>query len=359
MTRFFISIFFFSIVACASNPILYNLDALINKNITSRYMPGAVLQVAHLTKGTIYQKAYGKLGVTSTKITTLDTIYDLASISKVVTAMAIMKLHDQGVLKVSDPLSKYFQEYSKDKKSLVTIEMVLRHRAGIAAVNYLADFVVTSEIWPKMKSLPLVRIPGESFIYSDVGFMLLGRLIHELTGSLDEYVKREIFQPLKMNATSYGPRLDPKNTAHTSTLELAGQVHDPRSGKLAGIAGHAGVFSSAADFSKLVVELGACSGRVLKRSTCELMSKSIAGTSRGLGVDIASAYSSSLRGDIFEEGQGFGHSGYTGTSFWMDKKSGIYIILLTNRVQSGDSRIYKKKIIELRRGIANLVGANF
>lgn len=353
MARFFI--FYFLFYSCIAFSAYSNIDTIITSSINKGHIPGAQVLISKDSK-TIYHKAFGTLSDRAMSSVTSQSIYDLASISKIFTALSVLILHDRGVLKISDPLSRYFVEFDEGDKKDVTIEMLLRHQSGMPAVNYLRDFDEPKFIWEKMKNLSLVRKPGENFIYSDVGFMLLGRLVEELDSSLDTFVEKNILEPLQMTQTSYGDftinNLD--RVAVTTDLDNRGVVHDPRSQKLSGVSGHAGVFSNAFDLNKLISEIANCNGRVLGKEACHLM-KTSGNFGRALGLDINSRYIESLRGDYFKVSGGFGHSGYTGTSFYHDKESKSTIIILTNRVFGGDTNESKKAISELRKLIANEV----
>lgn len=353
MARFFI--FLISVYSFAALSAFHNIDSLIISKIKQGHIPGAQVLVSKDHK-VIYKKAFGTLSDDAKTSVTLKSIYDLASVSKIFTAMSIMILHDRGVINITDPIGDYFDEFNSGDKKVVTIEMLLRHQSGVAAVNYLRDFDRPELIWQKMKSLPLVRRPGEKFIYSDVGFMLLGRLVEELDSSLDDFVEKNILTPLKMTQTSYGV-VSPNRLARvalTSNLDNRGIVHDPRSQRLNGISGHAGVFSTASDLNKLVTEIANCNGVILSQKSCQLMKVS-GEFGRALGLDVNSRYINSLRGDIFNIAGGFGHSGYTGTSLYFDKKTKSTIILLTNRVFGGDTSESKSAISELRKLLANEV----
>jgi CubicO group peptidase (beta-lactamase class C family) len=356
MAGFFIFKRIFTIVivlimssAYANTDLETTLSNKINKHIESNYMPSAVLKVQSTKHNLNILKSYGDAKI--------NTIYDLASISKVFTGIAIMGLIDQKILNLSDKLS----EFTNGKKKLITLEMILRHRGGLRAANYLSDFTNDREqTWRNIFNVSLKETPGKKFIYSDIGFMILGRIVEKYYGSLDQYLKEKLALALNLENTSYGVADTAllERTAQTISLAELGLVHDPRSRKLGGIAGHAGVFSTIKNLHKVITMLKTCDEALIfslmSKETCLSMTRSHTSL-RGLGVDIESGYSNSLRGDYLSR-ESFGHSGYTGTSFWADKENDIVIILLTNRVRSGDDSLIKKKIIELRRFIANEVG---
>lgn len=347
MARFFI--FFLSIVNVYA---FDSINNIVNEYISKSNITAAQVLISH-NSIIVHQQSYGRRGNEFSDIVDENTLFDLASISKVFTATAILKLHDYGVISIDDYLAKYFDEFEIGDKKQITIEMLLRHTSGIRAANYLSDFDY-EDVFSRMMRYPLVQPPNSQFIYSDVGFMLLGHLIEKVTGmSLDNFINQEIITPLNLKSTTYKPKVN--NIAHTTDEANAGIVHDPRANLLNGAAGHAGVFSNASNLLKLIDEILFCREKILSADTCAQM-KIADFSGRGLGVDVDSKYVNALRGDIFNK-NGFAHSGYTGTSFYANNDKNLIIIILTNRVFGGDTDESKKYISKLRRVIANEVAS--
>jgi CubicO group peptidase (beta-lactamase class C family) len=349
-----------------------DVDAAIAKGIEDRKTPGAVLVVGNRS-AVLYEKAYGHLtyddGATAT---TLDTIWDLASLSKPVgCATSVMILADRGKISIKQPVAKYIPEFGNNGKEKITVEMLLLHRGGLIPDNPIKDYEDGVETaWQNIMNLKPRWEPGTHFAYTDVGFLVLGKLVERVSRQpLDQFARENVFEPLGMKATTYNP---PKQWAdRTAPTEkrggkwIAAEVHDPRAFALGGVAGHAGVFSTGRDvarYCRMILNYGELEGkRVLSEKTVRQMitrqdledtdkeGKKIR-PGRGLGFDFTSSYAS-VRGDRFEEGKTFGHTGYTGTMFWMDAENGCFFILLTNRVHPDD----QSNIGPLRRKVATSV----
>ncbi len=291
---------------------------------------------------------------------TLGTIFDLASLTKVVaTTSAVMKLMEQGQLRLNDPVARYIPEFAAGKqegKGQVTLRHLLTHTAGLAPIPQLSEGATGADtVLRAIYGGSLVAPPGARFLYSDSGFILLGELVRRLSGrSLDEFVAREIFAPLGMSQTRFRPPAEwiPR-IAPTEEMDLPegakagsgkghvlrGVVHDPRARAMGGVAGHAGLFSTAADLATfcrmLLAEGRAVDGkRIFSAATVHKMTvpqtPPWSPTLRGLGWDIDSAYSAP-RGELFPLGS-YGHTGFTGTAIWLDPTSQTFIILLANSV---------------------------
>ncbi len=318
------------------------LDSIINDAIAQRQIPGAVLVVGHDGQ-VVYRKAYGSRAIEPRReAMTLDTVFDCASLTKVVaTTPAIMQLWEQGKFRMSDPVAKYLPEFGQNGKQEITIRQLLVHYSGLPEdldlgkkwegkdTGYRMAFEITPE-----------RAPGSAFVYSDINFVVLGALVERLSGeSLDEYAARHIFVPLSMKETrflpphSWQPRIAPTDEDENHHL-LRGVVHDPTARRMGGVAGHAGVFSTADDlaiFSQALLDGGR---GVLTPATIAKMTspqQPVNGTAvRGFGWDIDSPFSTN-RGELLPVG-GYGHTGFTGTSLWIDPATKTYIVLLTNAV---------------------------
>jgi CubicO group peptidase (beta-lactamase class C family) len=274
---------------------------------------------------------------------TLDTRFDMASLTKpIATATSVMLLIERGSVRLDDPITKFFPEMDNHGKRSITIEHLLRHRAGLVADNPLGDYQDGPDAaWKRIAEIGLVAPPGERFLYSDVGFIILGKLVEKVAGTqLDAFAAANVFQPLGMTQTSFRPE-GPESIAPTEPADgvmLRGVVHDPRARQLGGVAGHAGLFSTALDLSKyagmLLREGKADTGRaVLAPLTVRAMidpGETPNRQRRGLGWDVATAFSAP-RGSFFGP-RGFGHTGFTGTSLWVDPDAEMYVILLTSRL---------------------------
>lgn len=321
--------------------VLREIDALIETGVSDKRMPGGVLHLEH--REAVFQKSYGKRQlVPVVEGATKETIYDLASLTKVVaTTPSIMKLIEEGKVELDAPAQRYLPELAGDSnKSKITVRHLLTHTSGLAAglrggyewSGYRNGVVLAA-------GEPSRGMAGFSYRYSDLNFILLGDIVARVSGvPLQDYCRKEIFLPLGMKETFFV--LDPKlkaRIAPTSLLSdgslLRGVVHDPTARRMGGVAGHAGLFSTADDLARFARMLLTGGGRVLKPKTIRLMtsvqSPANIKSRRGLGFDIDSPYSS-LRGELFPKGS-FGHTGWTGTSIWVDPESESFVIFLSNR----------------------------
>lgn len=350
------------------------VDACVEKAIHDRQIPGAVVLVGRENQ-VVFHRAYGSRAIIpGEEPMTEDTVFDLASLTKpIATASSIMVLIDQGKLRLEDRLGEVLPEFASHGKGAITIEQLLRHRSGLIADNPLSDYVDGIEqAWNRLQGLRLQGTPGETFLYSDVNYLILGRVVERVGEMpLDEFAQKHVFNLVGMNETKF-LRLSEKKTPQAilpicriAPTEPAdgvmkrGRVHDPRAERLDGVAGHAGLYSTAADLSKfaqMLLDQGQNrDGRsVIKPETVKLMISSgetPEGQKRGLGWDIATPFSSP-RGLWFGP-RSFGHTGFTGTSLWIDPESRTYVIVLTSRLHpdgKGGSPI------RLRSEIASTVG---
>lgn len=356
---------------------------LIEKAIADKQFPGAVVLVGR-GEQLLYRKAFGfKTYSPAAAVTSLDTVFDLASLTKpLVTTTLIMQLVEQGELRLTDPLGKYLKQLQDPKLKKVTVQQLLTHSSG------LADGFDRSEFWQgkaglnkQLATLQLSAEPGQQFIYSDIDFILLGVLIEQITNqSLHLLAQQRIFQPLQMKDSRYLPLNSAlhdaaylQRIAPTEQLKadadyqkllpnyrqpyLHAVVHDPTALRLGGVAGHAGVFGTADDlalFAQMLLNGGELKGqRVLSPLAVQrLLTPVVIGKqSRALGWDMDTPYSAP-KGDLMPQGS-FGHTGFTGTSLWIEPDSGTYLILLSNRVHPNRN----SSITELRARLANIVAA--
>jgi uncharacterized protein YbbC (DUF1343 family)/CubicO group peptidase (beta-lactamase class C family) len=364
-----------------SSPRLAQMDAIINAEIAQHHLPGAVVLVGR--KGRIvWQKSYGSRAVEPAReAMTVDTIFDLASLTKVVaTATSIMILVERGKLRLADPVSLYIPELKGEGRENITIEQLLTHRSGYAPDFDLRErWTGYDEAINRLIKEPLRNPPGTRFTYSDIGFIALGEVVKRVSGiPLDEFAKQNIFQPLGMRDTAFRPRValrariaptekrrgqlsylgdSATNIGGEGEVWLRGQVHDPTSYRMNGVAGHAGLFSTAKDlaiYCQMILNGGEYGGvRVLSALSVAEMTRprlvSNTGNTRGLGWDINTSYSTN-RGELFPLGS-FGHTGFTGTSLWIDPSSQMFVVFLSNRVHPDG----KGDVGPLRGRVASIV----
>ncbi len=339
------------------------LDAVLKDAVKNGNAPGAVLVVGH-NGAIVYQKAYGNrtAGQNPEPMTT-DTVFDLASLTKVIaTTTCVMRLEQLGQIKLNDPVAKYIPDFGQNGKQDVTIRMLLTHYSGLPAdIDLKEAWNGADEGYSRANAAKLINAPGSTFLYSDVGFVVLGELVQRVGGMpLDQYAQAYVFGPLGMTSTrfnpptSWGPRIAPtQRDEHTGQM-VRGTVHDPTAHQMGGVAGDAGVFSTAEDVAKFAQALlngGApiLSSLIVEKMTTPQQPSNMPNV-RGLGWDIDSPFSST-RGELLPVGS-FGHTGFTGTSLWIDPTTNTYLILLTNSTLLKDGNV-----IGLRTEIATAVAA--
>ena len=316
----------------------------------------------------IYRKAYGLRALEPRReVMTLDTVFDLASLTKViVTSTAVMQLVERGKVRLNDPVAKYLPEFAQNGKQDITVRQLLTHYSGLAPDLDLKTAWEGKETAYRMAFAATPEdAPGSKFSYSDINFIVLGALVERVSGeTLDAYATRHIFVPLKMMRTRYVPPVAGRagwmeKIAPTQYDEhermLRGVVHDPTVRRMGGVAGQAGLFSTGDDLAKFAQALLNGGDGILSALSVEKMTRPeqppAAPVLRGFGWDIDSPYSSN-RGDLLPVG-GFGHTGFTGTSVWIDPTTKTYIILLTNAVHPRG----KGNAVALRSKVATAVAA--
>jgi uncharacterized protein YbbC (DUF1343 family)/CubicO group peptidase (beta-lactamase class C family) len=363
---------------------LAQMDAVIAEEIANKRLPGAVVLVGRKGR-VVWRKAYGSRVVEPAREPmTLDTIFDLASLTKVVaTATSIMILMERGKLRLNDPVSLYIPELKGEGRDRITIEQLLTHVSGYAPDFDLRDrWTGYDEAIKRLIKEPLRNAAGSRFTYSDIGFIALGEVVARAGGMpLDQFAQKNIFRPLGMNNTGFRPspalvaRIAPTekrrgqmsylgdsatNVGSEGEVWLRGQVHDPTSYRMNGVAGHAGLFSTANDlaiYCQMILNHGSYHGvRILAPLTVSEMTRprvvSSSGGTRGLGWDMNTTYSTN-RGDLFPLGS-FGHTGFTGTSMWIDPASDMFVVFLSNRVHPDG----KGDVGPLRGRVASIVAAS-
>jgi uncharacterized protein YbbC (DUF1343 family)/CubicO group peptidase (beta-lactamase class C family) len=355
---------------------LAQIGPVVEEAVAAHELPGAVI-VAGRGDRIEYRQAFGNRAlIPSVEPMTLDTIFDLASLTKVVaTTTAVMQLVENGRIRLADKVSAYvpgFERYGKDR---ITIRHLLTHTSGLRPdLELSVSFEGEGEaIRRAIEEVP-VASPGERFVYSDINFLLLGHIVWRVSGErLDAYAARHVFTPLGMSATTFLPAASlASRIAPTEACErlawpcgqpgaamMRGLVHDPTARRMGGVAGHAGLFSTGDDLSifvRMLLDGGTWHGaRILSPLSVATMTRRATPTTmtarRGLGWDIDSAYSSN-RGELLPIGS-FGHTGFTGTSIWADPLTGAWIVFLSNRVHPdghGD-------VTALRARVANIVAS--
>ena len=343
------------------------VDAVIQQAILEGQIPGAVLLVGHDGQ-VIYRKAYGSRALEPRREPmTLDTIFDLASLTKVVaTTPAVMQLVEQGKVRLNDPLAKYLPDFAQSGKEDITVRQLLTHYSGLPPdLDLKAPWTGKETAYRMAFAATLQDPPGSRFSYSDINFIMLGALVERVSGeTLDEYCQRRIFTPLKMTHTRFVPPAAPRagwiqKIAPTQYDEnehmLRAVVHDPTVRRMGGVAGQAGLFSTADDLAKFAQAMLNGGGGILSAESVQKMTRPeqppSAPVLRGFGWDIDSPYSSN-RGDLLPVG-GYGHTGFTGTSLWIDPTTKTYIILLTNAVHPRG----KGNAMALRSKVATAIAA--
>ena len=341
---------------------LQAIDAAIERAIAAGKAPGAVLRVE--SGGAVYQKSFGAKSVEPESVPmTDDTIFDSASLTKVIaTTPAIMLLAERGKLRLDDKVDRWIINFKAHGKGEVTIRHLLTHTSGLRpGLSSKPTWSGLEKALDLAKAERLTAQPGTLFRYSDINFILLGEIIQLASGQLlEEFTSKHIYRRLGMHDTGFLPPFKKlSRVAPTERVDgeiLHGIVHDPTARRMDGVAGHAGLFTTAADlsrFARMMLNGGKLNGRrIFKRETVQLMTSVHTPegmkTKRGLGWDIDSPYSSP-RGNHFKVG-GYGHTGWTGGSLWVDPSTKTTVILMTSRTHPDG----KGNVIALRREVATL-----
>ncbi len=365
---------------------------LIEQAIQQGEFPGCVICFGD-HKEASFLSAFGNRQIEpSLEPMTVDTIFDLASLTKpIATATSIMILLDQGQINLESRVIEYLPEFGLHGKDQITIKHLLIHQSGLIPDNPLSDYSGgPEEAWKKICELKLTATIGTKFQYSDVNFIVLGEVIRRVSGQpLDAFSRKHIFEPLGMDETGFNPseaqRTRCAPTEKDGEVWLRGVVHDPRARKFNGVAGHAGLFSSARDLSKYAAFMlsalrspqgtigrepedesavqssnpvpnqsaearpQACA-TIIRREKLDLMTRAykVSNGTRGLGWDKQSPYSSN-RGSRLSP-SAFGHGGFTGTVLWIDPELDFYFIFLSNRLHpdgKGSVNELSGKLIDL------------
>jgi len=337
-------------------------DSIIQETIDKHEIPGAVLLVGHDGQ-VVYRKAYGMRSLEPARSPmTVATIFDMASLTKVVaTTTAVMQLVEEGKVRLNDSVAKYIPEFAQNGKNDIAVRDLMTHYSGLPPSLDLKSPWSGRETGYSMAFGIVPFAPPESrFVYSDVDYIVLGAVVERVTGmALDSYCAQNIFVPLAMTKTAFRPQttwlpeIAPTEYDERGQM-LRGVVHDPTVRRMGGVAGQAGLFSTADDLAKFAQALLSGSS-VLSWSAIQKMTTpqqpANASTLRGLGWDIDSPMSHN-RGELLPVGS-FGHTGFTGTSIWIDPTTNTYVILLTNAVHPRG----QGTAISLRSKVATAVAA--
>lgn len=343
---------------------LQKIDKVLAKAIKAGGFPGASVVIGR-RGATVLEKGFGNLSWTnSAPVVASRTIYDLASLTKVVaTTTAMMILYDEGKVTLSDPVSKFVPEFSGGDKDRVTIEQLLEHRSGLPAGRDLWRLAMSPEEARRaVLDAPLQCVPGTCYLYSDLGPDILGFVAESITGKrLDVFLQERLFDPLSMKDTYFKPhwtlrdRIAPTELTPPRGYPLRGEVHDENAFALGGVAGHAGLFSTATDlavFAQMMLNKGELNGvRIISDTTvARFTARTAARGTRALGWDTCGQDGSCGK---YLSGRAYGHTGYTGTSLWIDPERDLFVILLTNRVHAARARFPAKVIADIRADVSD------
>jgi serine-type D-Ala-D-Ala carboxypeptidase len=342
---------------------LANIDRVVERGISAGGYPGAAVVVGR--KGAaVWEKGFGRMGWTrdAGAVVPERTIYDLASLTKVVgTTTAMMILFDEGKIRLDDQVVKYIPEFTGGGKDAVTLRMLLEHRSGLPAGRDIWRLAHSpEEARAAVIATNLFAAPNQYYEYSDLGADMLGFVVEAVTGAtLDKFLDERVFTPLGMSDTHFRPdatlrdRIAPTELTPPRGYPLRGEVHDENAYALGGVAGHAGLFSTASDlsiFAQMLLNRGSYNGtRIVADSTVALFTKRSAGT-RALGWDTCGGHGSC---GAYLSSSAYGHTGFTGTSLWIDPEREMFVVLLTNRVHAARARRPAKVISDVRADLAD------
>ena len=343
---------------------LQKVDRVVARAIKAGGFPGGAVVIGR-GGATVLEKGFGNLSWSGkSPVVPERTIYDLASLTKVVaTTTALMILYDQGKLQLDDPASKFIPAFSGGAKDDITIRMLLEHRSGLPAGRDLWRVALTpDEARQAVIDTPLECNPGQCYIYSDLGADVLGFIVEAASGEkLDAFMEERVFKPLGMEDTFFRPhwslrdRIAPTELTPPRGYPLRGEVHDENAFALGGVAGHAGLFSTASDlaiFAQMMLNGGEFNGtRIVSDSAVALFTARTGSKgSRALGWDTCDHDGSCGK---YLSSKAYGHTGFTGTSLWIDPDKDLFVILLTNRVHAARARRPSKVIADIRADIAD------
>jgi CubicO group peptidase (beta-lactamase class C family) len=332
-----------------------SLDSVVNKNIENKLFPGASVAVGN-EQGIIYSNYYGHFTYdkNSKNVDSLS-LFDMASCTKVLaTTSCAMKLYDEGKLDIEESVCRFIPDFGVNGKEKVKVRNLLLHNSGLQA--YLSPIAgdTKSSIYKKIFSLPLKYKTDSSYVYSCLNFITLRKIVETVSGkTMDKYYKENFTEPMGLTRTMFCPAGEEKKNCLPTTDSLQGIVHDPLARVLEGESGNAGLFSNVTDISKiccLFLNNGVFNGkRYISEATVKYFTKKFDNRSdRALGWDTKAESNNSSSGS-YTSPLAYGHTGYTGTSVWIDPVKKIFVILLTNRVYPDD----KVSVSEVRRAVAD------
>ena len=324
----------------------FRVDSIISSAVKDNTFPGAQLMVVKSGE-ILHKKNYGQLDYSSNSAEVNDgTIYDIASLTKVVgTTTAIMKLYDEGKINLDEKVTTYIPEFGENGKENVMVKNLLLHNSGLPAwQKFYLTCKTADEVIDSIYNANLIYKIGDSTVYSDFGFIVLGKVIEKISSlSLDKYLMKEFYEPLRMKHTFFKPSDVYLNNIAPTEIDsvwrkrlVCGTVHDETAALLGGVSGHAGLFSNTSDlaiFVQMILNGGSYGGvQYIKPETVKLFTeRKNKYVQRGLGWDFKSLEGYSSAGSLFSM-KSFGHTGFTGTSIWVDPESKLFVIFLTNRV---------------------------
>lgn len=339
----------------------------LQNEIDNNHIPGAVISVSHKGRR-VLKEAIGYRAVHPEKSgIDQETIFDLASLTKVVATLpAMLKLIDEGLIRLDDSVARYLPEFKQNNKENVLIRHLLTHSSGLPAHRpYYQSASGPEEYMQKIFKETLTYKPGTKVVYSDLGYMLLFKIVETITEtSFEDFLDEVLFEPLHMKDSHFNPTKNFERYAVTEYSEAledykCGIVHDENAEAMGGISGHAGLFSTISDlekFAEMIENEGTYHGKkILSEASIQAAQRnytSFAEDFRGLGWMLKNKQFASC-GDLFSDNS-FGHTGFTGTSIWFDPNIQLHVILLTNRVHYGR----KPAIIHLRPRLHNLIRAS-
>lgn len=335
------------------------IDRVVGSGIDAGGFPGAAVVVGR-HGAVVWEKGYGTLAPGSrTAVDPARTRFDLASLTKVVaTGAAAMVLVDQGRLRLDDPVARWIPEFRAGAKAQVTIRHLLTHRSGLPAGRVLVPGDAAGSRRLVLRA-PLVSAPGARFTYSDLGPIVLGVVVERVTGErLDRFVGRAVHAPLGMHSTGFRPsRGDTSRLAASEPGVPRGEVHDRTAHALGGVAGHAGLFATASDlarFARLMLARGRHGDATLVRDSAVALF-----TRRGPDDRQALGWQTCMGGGSCGHYMGptaYGHTGFTGTSLWIDPERELFVIVLTNWIAGrADGRVAPVAVLhDVRSDVADL-----
>lgn len=339
------------------------IERVVKRGISAGGFPGAAVIVGR--KGsTVLEEGFGTLSWNDPQdpVDPHRTLYDIASLSKVVgTTTAMMILYDEKKIDLDTPVIRYLPTFGGGLKDNVTIRELLTHTSGLPAgrdIYRIAHSPV--EARAALLATPLESPPGQRYVYSDLGADVLGLIVEVVAGeTLDNFLQRRVFGPLGMAQTFYRPADSVKYRTAPTAIDpprgypIRGEVHDENAWAMGGVAGHAGLFSTASDlavFAQMMLNGGEYNGvQIVSKPTVDLFTKRAFGH-RALGWDTADGNFGSGR---FLGQNAYGHTGFTGTSVWIDPDRQMFMILLTNRIHAAKAKRPARVISDIRADLSD------